>query len=128
MTYPAHESSVQISRVHHAAICKEIGERLWTSLDREPGRLSPLLLGLMERLRDNCSRKFGDSRRMKDFTHASFPPDAIAIMTTAMDSTLSKLPHPVTSTHVKSIAENIALPRKGKEIRWPSQESRFWSF
>ena len=128
MTYPAHESSVQISRVHHAAICKEIGERLWTSLDREPGRLSPLLLGLMERLRDNCSRKFGDSRRMKDFTHASFPPDTIAIMTTAMDSTLSKLPHPVTSTHVKSIAENIALPRKAKEIRWPSQESRFWRF
>ena len=35
------------------------------------------------------------------------PPDTIAIMTTAMDSALSKLPHPVTSTHVKSIAENI---------------------
>jgi hypothetical protein len=56
MTYPARESSVQISRVHHAAICKEIGERLWTSLDREPVRLPPRLLGLMERLRDDRSQ------------------------------------------------------------------------
>jgi hypothetical protein len=56
MTYPARESSVQISRVHHAAICKEIGERLWTSLGREPVRLPPRLLGLMERLRDDRSQ------------------------------------------------------------------------
>jgi hypothetical protein len=28
-------------------------------------------------------------------------------MTTAMDSAISRLPHPVTSTHVKSIAETI---------------------
>jgi hypothetical protein len=44
---------------------------------------------------------------MKDFPHASFPPDTIAIMTTAMDSALSTLPHPVTSALVKSVAETI---------------------
>lgn len=44
---------------------------------------------------------------MKDFPHASFPPDTIALMTTAMDSALSRLPHPVTSTHVNSVAESI---------------------
>ena len=44
---------------------------------------------------------------MKDFPHASFPPDTIALMTTAMDSARSRLPHPVTSAHIKSIAETI---------------------
>src|SRR3954462_6361178 len=44
---------------------------------------------------------------MKDFPHASFAPDTIALMTTAMDSALARLPHPVASAHVKSIAETI---------------------
>jgi hypothetical protein len=44
---------------------------------------------------------------MKDFPHASFPPDTIALMTTAMDSALSSLPHPVTSAQVQSVAETI---------------------
>jgi hypothetical protein len=44
---------------------------------------------------------------LKDFPHASFAPDTIALMTTAMDSALSKLPHPVGSAHVRSIAETI---------------------
>jgi hypothetical protein len=44
---------------------------------------------------------------MKDFPHASFPPDTVVIMTTAMDSALSRLPHPVSSAHVRSIAETI---------------------
>jgi hypothetical protein len=44
---------------------------------------------------------------MKDFPHASFPPDTIALMKTAMDNALSKLPHPVASAHVSSIAETI---------------------
>jgi hypothetical protein len=56
MTYPAHESRVQISRVHSAAICKEIGERLRTPLDQEPVRLPPRLLKLIERLREARSR------------------------------------------------------------------------
>ena len=44
---------------------------------------------------------------MKDFAHASFPPDTIGIMTKAMDGAISALPHPVASAHVKSIAETI---------------------
>ena len=45
--------------------------------------------------------------RMKDFPHASFQPETIALMTTAMDAALSRLPHPVNSAHIKSIAETI---------------------
>ncbi len=44
---------------------------------------------------------------MKDFPNASFPPDTIALMTTAMDGARSRLPHPVMSAHIKSIAETI---------------------
>jgi len=47
------------------------------------------------------------ARHMKDFPHASFPPETVALMTTAMDAALSRLPHPVNSAHVKSIAETI---------------------
>jgi hypothetical protein len=52
-------------------------------------------------------REFSEPERLKDFPHASFAPDTIALMTTAMDSALSKLPHPVGSAHVRSIAETI---------------------
>jgi len=53
---------------------------------------------------------------MKDFPHASFAPDTIALMTTAMDSALARLPHPVASAHVKSIAETIlrSAPQEGE--------------
>ena len=44
---------------------------------------------------------------MKDFPHASFPPDVISIMTTALDSAVSTLPHPVSTAQVKAIGESI---------------------
>jgi len=44
---------------------------------------------------------------MDNFPHVSFPPETVALMTTAMDAALAKLPHPVNSTHIKSIAETI---------------------
>jgi hypothetical protein len=44
---------------------------------------------------------------VKDFSNASFPPDTIEIMTSAMDAALSTLPHPVSSSHVQSVAETI---------------------
>ena len=44
---------------------------------------------------------------MKDFSNASFSPDAIKDMTVAMDRALSTLPHPVSSGHVRSVAETI---------------------
>jgi hypothetical protein len=50
MTYLVHEDWRQISSVHHAAICQEIGERIWTRLAREPLCQSPRLMGLVERL------------------------------------------------------------------------------
>jgi hypothetical protein len=59
MTYPAHESSVHISRDHQAAICKEIGESLRACLDL-PVCLPPRLLGLMEQLRDDRPRNSAD--------------------------------------------------------------------
>lgn len=52
---------------------------------------------------------------MKDFPHASFPPDIIAMMTTAMDSALATLPHPVGSAHVKAVAETILRSAKEGE-------------
>lgn len=44
---------------------------------------------------------------MKDFSHASFSPDTIAIMELAMESALCALPHPVGSARVQSVAETI---------------------
>jgi hypothetical protein len=51
--------------------------------------------------------QFTEFQRMKGFPHASFAPDTIALMTTAMNNALGRLPHPVASAHVKSIAETI---------------------
>jgi hypothetical protein len=44
---------------------------------------------------------------MKDFSNASFAPDTIRAMTTAMNGALSTLPHPISSGHVRSVAETI---------------------
>ncbi len=44
---------------------------------------------------------------MKDFANASFPPETIEIMKTAMDGAVATLPHPVSSASVQSIAETI---------------------
>ena len=52
---------------------------------------------------------------MKDFSHASFAPDTIGIMTIAMESALASLPHPVGSARVQSIAETILRSSKEGE-------------
>ena len=52
---------------------------------------------------------------MKDFSHASFEPDTIGIMTIAMDSALASLPHSVGSARVQSIAETILRSSKEGE-------------
>jgi hypothetical protein len=52
---------------------------------------------------------------MKDFPHASFPPDVIEIMMTAMNSAVSTLPHPVSSAQVKAITESILRTTKEGE-------------
>ena len=44
---------------------------------------------------------------MKDFSYASFSPEMISIMKSAMDAAVATLPEPVSSRHVQSIAESI---------------------
>jgi hypothetical protein len=52
MTYPAYRDGKQTGGIHETAIWRDIGERIWTDLDRKPTCLSPRLIGLMKRLRD----------------------------------------------------------------------------
>jgi hypothetical protein len=52
MTYHAHESDVQISHAHNAALSAEIGERLGASLDETRVAMPPHLIMLMARFRD----------------------------------------------------------------------------
>jgi hypothetical protein len=49
MTNSAHLNDVHIDRVHIAAICREIGDRLRIALNAERPPLLPGLLSLMER-------------------------------------------------------------------------------
>ncbi len=44
---------------------------------------------------------------MKDFAHASFPPDTVVMMKQVLNETLEMLPHPVKSSHAQAIAETI---------------------
>jgi hypothetical protein len=55
MTYPAYTDSGQVGSVHLAAICKELGERIWSRQDRDAMPLPPRLFDLMERLRSDPS-------------------------------------------------------------------------
>ena len=52
---------------------------------------------------------------MKDFPFASFPPETIGLMTTAIDGAVAMLPHPVSSAQVKSLTETILRSAKEGE-------------
>ena len=52
---------------------------------------------------------------MKDFSNASFPPETIGIMKIALEAAVASLPDPVSSAHVKSIAETILRTAKEGE-------------
>jgi hypothetical protein len=56
-----------------------------------------------------------DRFQMKDFSNASFPPETIAIMKVALDSAVASLPDPVSSAHVRAIAETILRTAKDGE-------------
>jgi hypothetical protein len=56
MTYSAPQAKAQISRLHSAAIRKEIGERLRARLDQGPIEAPAHLVRLMERLGDEPVR------------------------------------------------------------------------
>ena len=52
-----------------------------------------------------------------NFANASFQPDLVALMDTALASAVGKLPHPVSSTHVQAIAQTILRSAKeGEQI------------
>ena len=44
---------------------------------------------------------------MDNFANASFQPDLIAVMQNALEGAISALPHPVSSSHVRSLAVTI---------------------
>jgi hypothetical protein len=44
---------------------------------------------------------------MKDFPNAAFAPEAIKVMTTALEASVAMLPEPVSSHHVHRLAETI---------------------
>jgi len=52
---------------------------------------------------------------MKDFSNASFPPETITLMRTALDAAVASLPEPVSTAHVQAIAESILRSTKEGE-------------
>jgi len=52
---------------------------------------------------------------MKDFSNASFPPETISIMKIALDAAVASLPEPVSTAHVRAIAETILRSAKEGE-------------
>jgi hypothetical protein len=71
MTYPAHQSNVQINRVHNQALCREIGERLGISLGRKSDEMSLSLTMLVGRLHEGLPDTQPVEKSLKDGSHAS---------------------------------------------------------
>lgn len=53
--------------------------------------------------------------RVDNFANASFQPDVVALMDTALVNAVNKLPHPVSSAHVQAIAQTILRSAKEGE-------------
>ena len=52
---------------------------------------------------------------MKDFSDASFSPEVIGVMTTALERAVAGLPEPVSTTQVNLLAELILRAAKSGE-------------
>ncbi|AUC95273.1 hypothetical protein CWS35_14225 [Bradyrhizobium sp. SK17] len=52
---------------------------------------------------------------MKNFSNAAFAPEVIELMTQALESSVATLPEPVSSSHIKTIAESILRTAKDGE-------------
>ena len=52
---------------------------------------------------------------MKDFSDAVFAPEAIELMTAALEAAVATLPEPVSSTQVNLLAESILRTAKAGE-------------
>jgi hypothetical protein len=48
-----------------------------------------------------------ENKAVKDFGNASFSPDTVAILQSAMEAAVATLPDPVSSSNVQSIAQSI---------------------
>jgi hypothetical protein len=58
---------------------------------------------------------FGEFAAMKDFSDAVFAPEAIELMTAALEASIATLPEPVSSTQVNLLAESILRTAKAGE-------------
>jgi len=61
------------------------------------------------------SRGMRKNQPMKNFSNASFPPEVVNLMQTAMEAAVATLPDPVSSAHIQSIAETILRTAKEGE-------------
>jgi hypothetical protein len=52
---------------------------------------------------------------MKNFADAAFEPELIDVMTAALDHAVASLPEPVSSSHVRQLAESILRSAKSGE-------------
>ena len=52
---------------------------------------------------------------MRNFADAAFEPEMIEAMSTALESAVSKLPEPISSSHVNQLAESILRTAKAGE-------------
>jgi hypothetical protein len=52
---------------------------------------------------------------MKDFADAAFEPEIIEAMTSALERAVASLPEPVSSSHVRQLAESILRTAKSGE-------------
>jgi hypothetical protein len=55
------------------------------------------------------------NKAVKDFANASFSPDTVAILQSAMEAAVATLPDPVSSSNVQSIAQSILRSAKEGE-------------
>jgi hypothetical protein len=53
---------------------------------------------------------------VKDFGNASFSPDKLAILKSAMDAAVETLPEPVSSSNIQFLAESILRHAKNGEL------------
>ena len=140
MNSPDVRNAIQIDRGSSLAISNEIADRLRIKLRGEHDPLPRHLKALVERIaqissHSNQARGGGggggggreegeggarDDLRigssMLDFSNASFTPETIGMMKTALDTAVASLPAPVSSAHVRSIAKRFfARRRKASE-------------
>ena len=60
-------------------------------------------------------RDFKGEAPMRDFSDAAFSPEAIDVMTSALERAVANLPEPVSTTQVNLLAESILRSAKSGE-------------